>query len=70
MLINWSDSIKKIIITNKEVTLKINVLNLFLEFKELITFKHKIKKVKANILKKKNLNETKWSLNKAWGSKL
>lgn len=55
MLINWSDSIKKIIITNKEVMLNIKVLNLFLEFKELIIFKHKIKKVKANILKKKIL---------------
>ena len=53
----WSDSIKKIIITNREVVLKINILNFFFKLNMFTKFNKKIKKVNANILKKKNLKE-------------
>ena len=59
MLMYWSDSIKKIIITNKDVVLKINMLNFFLKFNEETMLRHKIRKVRASILKKKNLREIK-----------
>lgn len=64
----WSDSIKKIIITKSEVVLKINILNFFLRLREEIMLKHKIRNVRASILKKKNLKEMRWSLKKTWGS--
>lgn len=64
----WSDSIKKMIMTKREVVLKINMLNRFLRFKEVIMLKQRIRKVRASILKKKNLREIRWSLKKTWGS--
>ncbi len=64
----WSDSIKKIIITKREVVLKINMLNFFLKFKEEIMLKQRIRNVSASILKKKNLKEMRWSLKNTWGS--
>lgn len=64
----WSDSIKKMIMTKREVALKINILNRFLRFNEVIMLKHRIKNVRASILKKKNLREIRWSLKKTWGS--
>lgn len=64
----WSDSIKKMIMTKREVVLKINMLNRFLRFNDVIMLKHRIKNVRASILKKKNLREIRWSLKKAWGS--
>lgn len=55
-------------ITKRDVVLKINILKRFLRFREAIMLKHKIKKVRASILKKKNLKEMRWSLKKTWGS--
>lgn len=68
MLIYWSDSIKKMMMTKREVVLKINMLKRLLAFRDEIMLKHKIKNVRASILKKKNLREMRCNLKKAWGS--
>lgn len=60
----WSDSIKKIMMTKRDVVLKMNMLKRFLRFREETMLKHKIKKVRASILKKKNLREIKCNLKK------
>jgi hypothetical protein len=46
-------------ITKRDVVLKMNMLKRFLKFKEEIILKHRIKNVRVSILKKKNLKEIK-----------
>lgn len=45
-----------------------NMLNFFLKLSDEIMLKQRMRNVRANILKKKNLREMRWSLKKTWGS--